>query len=314
MSANAARLGLIFMSTTVIFWGVMPIALKLSAEFIDPVTLTWFRFGVAFVATLLQQCLLGGLQQFAQLRRRDWLKLALAALLLIGNYVSFVFALKYLAPGTVQLNFQTSSFFLALGGVLFFGERFSRTQLLCFSALAGGMLLFFNPFLSGASGAGKVLVGVAIVQLSVISWVSYALLQKSLGRRLSPANVLLFIYGFSLPVLLPFSDISPFYTMNIEQWWIAIFCAVSTLVAYGCFGQAMKYWPAAQVGALMALTPVLSFAATDLVGQLGWWRGSFSATPLNLLSQAGIVLIVLSVMLVQLLPHWQQRQRHCPQN
>jgi hypothetical protein len=64
----------------------------------------------------------------------------------------------------------------------------------------------------------------------------------------------------------------------------------------------------------MALTPVLSFAATDLVVQLGWWRGSFSVTPLNLLSQAGIVLIVLSVMLVQLLPHWQQRQRHCPQN
>ncbi|WP_267459535.1 DMT family transporter [Shewanella yunxiaonensis] len=314
MSASAARLGLIFMSTTVIFWGVMPIALKLSAEFIDPVTLTWFRFGVAFVVTLLQQWWMGGLAEFTRLRRRDWVKLGLAALLLIGNYVTFVLALKYLAPGTVQLNFQTSSFFLALGGVLFFGERFSRIQLLCFSALAVGMLLFFNPFLAGASGGGKVLLGVAIVQLSVISWVSYALLQKSLGQRLSPVNVLLFIYGFSVPVLLPFAHLQPFMVMSSDQWWIAIFCAVSTLVAYGCFGQAMKYWPAAQVGALMTLTPVLSFLATDLVVQLGWWQNSFASSHLNLLSKMGVVLIVMSVMLVQLLPHWQQRQLRCPQN
>ncbi|MFQ6371563.1 DMT family transporter [Shewanella sp. YIC-542] len=308
MSASAARLGLIFMSTTVIFWGVMPVALKLSAEFIDPVTLTWFRFGVAFVVTLGQQWFLGGLGQFRQLRPRDWLKLMMATLLLIGNYVSFVLALQYLSPGTVQLNFQTSSFFLALGGVLFFGERFSRSQLGCLLLLAMGMLLFFNPVLTGNGNHLLMLTGIAIVQLSVLSWVGYALLQKSLGRRLSPANVLLFIYGLSLMLLWPFSNIGTFTMLDSAQWGIAIFCAVSTLVAYGCFGQALKYWSAAQVGVLMALIPLLSFAVTDLVVQLAWWPGSFRAVHLNGLSQIGVVLIVLSVMLVQLLPYWHQRQ------
>ncbi|MCS6232870.1 DMT family transporter [Shewanella baltica] len=306
---NHAQLGLIFISVAIVFWGMLPIALKLSGAFIDPVTLTWFRFLVALVVSILIQWSAGSLKQFAVLDAKVWLRLVLAGIFLMLNYVSFVYSLDYLAPGAAQLNFQTSPFFLAFGGVLFFKERLNAVQLSCFATLALGMLMFFHPYLdlSGANNH-QVWIGVMIIQFSALSWTSYALLQKSLLNRLSPANVLLVIYGLGIFVMAPFSDFSQFASMDSFEWQIALFCAANTLIAYGCFGQSMKYWPTAQVSAMLALTPVFSFSATALVVSIGWWPEVFHADELDGLSLLGIGVIIVSVMVVQLLPLYRNRQ------
>ncbi|WP_445778286.1 DMT family transporter [Shewanella sp.] len=308
-SANN-RLGLIFVSIAVFFWGILPIALKLSGSFITPVTLTWFRFLMALVVTLLIQWKVGALRQFVGLPRAIWLKLTLAGVLLMCNYVSFVYSLSYLAPGTAQLNFQTAPFFLAFGGVLFFKERFNAFQLSCFATLALGMLMFFHPQLDMDQARDEqVLIGIMIVQFSVMSWTSYALLQKSVSQRLSPSNVLLFIYALGILAMAPFSDFSQFDAMTLPQWWIVLFCGANTLIAYGCFGQAMHYWPTAQVSAMLSLTPVLSFTATEMVVSFGWWSGVFSSANIDMLSLMGIVLIVSAVFAVQIVPMYQKRKQ-----
>lgn len=306
---NHAQLGLLFISVAIVFWGMLPIALKLSGAFIDPVTLTWFRFLVALVVSILIQWSAGSLKQFAALDAKVWLRLVLAGVFLMLNYVSFVYSLDYLAPGAAQLNFQTSPFFLAFGGVLFFKERLNAVQLSCFATLALGMLMFFHPYLdlSGANNH-QVWIGVMVIQFSALSWTSYALLQKSLLNRLSPANVLLVIYGLGIFVMAPFSDFSQFASMDSFEWQIALFCAANTLIAYGCFGQSMKYWPTAQVSAMLALTPVFSFSATALVVSIGWWPDVFHADELDGLSLLGIGVIIVSVMVVQLLPLYRNRQ------
>nr|WP_277956687.1 DMT family transporter [Shewanella sp. N2AIL] len=300
---------MLFISVAIVFWGMLPIALKLSGAFIDPVTLTWFRFLVALVVSILIQWSAGSLKQFAALDAKVWLRLVLAGVFLMLNYVSFVYSLDYLAPGAAQLNFQTSPFFLAFGGVLFFKERLNAVQLSCFATLALGMLMFFHPYLdlSGANNH-QVWIGVMIIQFSALSWTSYALLQKSLLNRLSPANVLLVIYGLGIFVMAPFSDFSQFASMDSFEWQIALFCAANTLIAYGCFGQSMKYWPTAQVSAMLALTPVFSFSATALVVSIGWWPEVFHADELDGLSLLGIGVIIVSVMVVQLLPLYRNRQ------
>ncbi|WP_372870359.1 DMT family transporter [Shewanella sp.] len=304
MDAVSLRTGLIYVTVAVLFWGMLPIALKLSAAFIDPVTLTWFRFLVALLVSLAVQWLGGRLRQFAMLGRRDWVMLLAASLLLMFNYVSFVYSLDYLAPGVAQLSFQTAPFFLAFGGVLFFAERLKTVQLACFALLALGMYCFFAPRLSFDGGTGELLLGLLIVQASALAWTSYALLQKALIPKLSPANVLLFIYGAGILVMAPLCDFSSFATMERGDWLVAIFCAINTLVAYGCFGQSMKYWPTAQVSAMLALTPVVSFTLTAIVVALNWWPGVFVSDSLTTLSFGGIALIVVAVAALQLLPKY----------
>ena len=306
---HPTKLGLFFVSVAVIFWGILPIALKLSGGFIDPVTLTWFRFVVAFVVTFGLLWRFGQLRQFASLSSIDWLRLLAAGIFLIGNYTSFVYSLDYLSPGTAQLNFQTAPFFLAFGGALFFKERLTAVQLSCFASLALGVLLFFHPSLTlSASSQAQVGFGVIIVQFSVLSWTSYALLQKSLINRLSPNNVLLFIYGVGIVVMAPFSDFSQLSSMDQGQWIVVSFCAANTLIAYGCFGQSMKYWPTAQVSAMLALTPILSFMANMLVVKFGWWPKVFFPDALDAWSILGIVLIVGSVFVVQIWPMYQNKR------
>lgn len=304
MDSQSFRLGFMYVAVAVLFWGMLPIALKLSAAFIDPVTLTWFRFLVALLVSVAVQWFGGRLKQFAALGGRDWALLFAAALLLMANYVSFVYSLEYLAPGVAQLSFQTAPFFLAFGGVLFFAERLKAVQLGCFALLALGMYLFFAPRLSFSGDTGKLLLGLAIVQFSALAWTSYALLQKSLLNRLSPANVLLFIYGVGIVAMAPFCEFDAFGKMTVNDWWVALYCAFNTLVAYSCFGQSMKYWQTAQVSAMLALTPVVSFAFTALVVKFDWWPGHFVADALGVISFVGIGLIVLAVAALQLLPKW----------
>ncbi|MCL1145501.1 DMT family transporter [Shewanella marinintestina] len=302
------KLGFIFISVAVLFWGLLPIALKLSGMFIDPVTLTWFRFLVALVVSFAIQCLSGSIKQFKDLDKTSWIKLTLAGMFLIFNYVSFVYSLQYLAPGSAQLNFQTAPFFLAFGGMLFFKEKLNAIQLSCFATLALGMLMFFHPYLGFSAGPSDVWKGVLIVQFSVLSWASYALIQKSMIKRLSPNNILLFIYLFGIFAMAPFSDLSQFASMDQNEWAIAIFCAINTLIAYGCFGQSMKYWPTGQVSAMLALTPVISFTLTAIVVSLGWWSDLIKGAIIDPLSFSGIVLIIASVIVVQLSPIWQKHR------
>ncbi|MBQ4890796.1 DMT family transporter [Shewanella sp. MMG014] len=309
-SVHPTKLGLFFVSIAVIFWGILPIALTLSGNFIDPVTLTWFRFLVAFIVTFLVMWHLGYLRQFMSLSRGDWVKLSAAGILLMCNYTSFVYSLDYLSPGTAQLNFQTAPFYLAFGGALFFKERLTAVQLSCFATLALGVLLFFHPSLDmSASDNSHIGFGVLIVQFSVLSWTSYALLQKSLFAKLSPNNVLLYIYGLGVVVMAPFCDFSQFSKMNSPEWFIILFCAANTLIAYGSFGQAIKYWPTAQVSAMLALTPVLSFIANSLVVKMNLWPNTFSADVIDAWSLLGVILIVGAVFAMQIWPLLQQKRK-----
>ena len=310
MASTNFRLGLFFVSTAVIFWSIAPIALKLSASFIDPVTLTWFRFLIAMIVSFFIQYYSGKLSEFKKLNKADWSKLVLAALFSIGNYISFVYCLDYLTPGQAQLNFQTAPFFMAIGGVLFFKEKVNAVQIMCFSTLALGMMLFFHPYIDFSQTSNNdIWLGVLIVQFSALTLSSYALVQKSLVQRLSSNNILLFVYGFGTLAMVPFSQWQSFTHMQSNDWIIALFCAAITLVAFGCFAQSMKYWPTSQVGPMVALTPILSITSTAIVASLGWWPEIIKADELDLLTILGMILVVISVFGIQLLPVLLEKRR-----
>jgi drug/metabolite transporter (DMT)-like permease len=299
--------GLFFSSITVLFWGTLPIALKLSGDFSDPITLTWLRFSVAGIILGLWQWRRGKLGEFKTLSKKYWLRLFAAGTFLIINYTCFVWSLNFLLPGSAQLSFQVAPLFLALGGLFFLKETINWQQWLCFVGIGSGMLVFFHPIF-GQGSQDSIWTGFAIVQVSAAAWSMYALLQKSLFKRLAPSNILLAIYTYALIVMLPFTSPSSLLKMSSNDAWIAAFCCLNTLIAYGAFAQAMRYWQTVQVSASIALTPVMAFILTEVCVAFGWWTNRISSSHADLLSLFGMLMVVASAINVQLISARVQRR------
>ena len=300
--------GLFFSLTTLLCWAMLPIGLKLAADFIDAITLTWFRFLVALVLVFIWQSYRGQLSEFSALNRNDWLRLLAAGVFLIINYITFANSLSYLHPGIAQLNFQTAPFYLAAGGLLFLGDKIFRQQWLCFGGIAIGLLLFFHPYLTGDTQTEISVVGLVIIQISSLSWSLYALLQKALFSKLSPSNILLAIYAVAALTMWPFADMSQLAAPSTDEILILTFCSLNTLVAYGALSQAMRYWQTVQVSAMIALTPIASFLLSELCVLLMLWPDYIQSAHLGPVSVVGILIVVGCAVLVQLVTARIQRQ------
>lgn len=313
LGLSSSNIGLLLISVAVLSWGTLPIALKLSTPFIDPITLTWFRFLFALVVSFFMQLMFKQLGQFKGLSAKTWGLLMMASVCSALNYVTFVYSLEHLTPGQAQLNFQTAPFFLAFGGILFFKERLTAIQMAGFATLALGMLLFFHPYLDFSSSMDdtntQLWLGVLIIQFSALSWTSYALLQKLLVKQLSPNNILLFIYFLGSIVMLPLCDFSSTSNYDSYQWTIIFYAAMNTLLAYGCFAQAMKYLSTAQTGAMLSLTPLLSLVASNWAAKVPSWQHIIVPAPIDVLSGIGVILVIFAVIAIQVLPELQKRKR-----
>mgnify|MGYP000176860987 CR=1 FL=1 len=299
--------GLFFSSVAVLFWGMLPIALKLSTGFSDPITLTWLRFTVAALILGAWQWKRGKLQQFKGLTRRNWVYLLAAGSFLIVNYTCFVWSLRFLLPGSAQLSFQTAPIFLTLGGLFFLKDKINWQQCVCFALIALGILIFFHPVFEQTNQA-SIWLGFAIVQLSAAAWSMYALLQKSLFSRLDPSNILFAIYLYATFIMLPFTSPSSLLDMSTQDSMIALFCCINTLIAYGSFAQAMRYWQTVQVSASVALTPIAAFILTEICVANSWWSDSISSSHADYLSLLGMFIVIVSAIAIQLISVSMQRK------
>jgi len=294
------RLGLLLAAGTAGFWATLPVALKITLEQVDALTLTWFRFLVAFVLVGGWLATRGQLAPLRTLRRRHWGLLGLAGLMLIGNYVFYLLGVYYTSPANAQLLIQLAPLLMALGGIFVFGERFNRWQWLGLAVIVIGLSLFFAEQLrADALPAGRYLLGSALVVLAAVVWAVYALVQKQLLLRLSSWLILLAIYAFASLLLWPFAR--PATLLRLDALHAALLgcCALNTIGAYGCFAEALAHWEASRVSTILALTPLLSIAA--VAGVHSVWPTLIRAEQVAWLGFAGAALVVCGSALAALM-------------
>src|SRR4029453_17951491 len=138
------RLGFALAGTTMLLWGIVPLALKLVLRSLDAVTITWFRFGVASLVLGAWLAARRGLPAVGSLGRGGWALLAVAVLGLAANFIAFLVGLDLTSPANAQVLIQLAPMLLGLGSLVVFRERYERLQWLGLAVLSLGLATFFS--------------------------------------------------------------------------------------------------------------------------------------------------------------------------
>lgn len=291
--------GFLLSLLTAFMWGVLPLFLQITLSTLDASTITFYRFIFAFLFVLGTSYFLQQLPNKRQFSKKIVWVLFASGLGLTINYVANVVGLALIDPESVQVIMQFAPFLLMLGGVIFFKETFSKMQILGTFVLLLGFIMFFYDNLGVLfSGMGQYTEGVLIVFLAAIAWVAYALLQKWLLHTFTAKQLTLVIYFLGALFLLPSSELSAISKLDWLTGLALLFCCVNTLIAYGAFTKAISVWQAANVSAVITLTPIFTILTMTIAISL--FPDYFVASELTRLAYAGALLVVIGSMITTL--------------
>ncbi|MFY0654801.1 MAG: DMT family transporter [Cyclobacteriaceae bacterium] len=257
--------GILYASGTALLWGFLAIFLKYALKFVDPVTLSWFRFSIAFL-------ILTFVLYFRDKTKLNLLKkpppiAILAGTLLAINYVAFITGIEKTTASNGQVFIQIGPLLLAAAGVFVFKEKLSPLQIMGFILATCGFVFFFNEQLSNVISfeQGNYKFGSFLVIGSAVCWSLYAIIQKTLVRIHNPQSLNLIIFGMPLILLLPFIDYSVFYALSFNQWLIIAFLGLNTVLAYGGIAEAFRYMEANKVAIIITVNPIITIITMSIL-------------------------------------------------
>ncbi len=307
MTANW-KLGLGFSLITVVMWGLLPLALKVILEVMDPLTNTWYRLSISATIALLWY----GHRRGAALKNlvvsKSWPITVVAVAGLLCNYLLYIWGLDHINPGAAQILIQLGPLLLLIGSVVIFKEEFSALQWLGVATLIVGMLLFFHQRLNNLIlTSDTYLAGIGLIIAAAVTWAIYGLAQKQLVLEHNAKDILFLVCLCGTLLLWPLAEPQQIRAMNPTELALLLFCGLNTIVAYGSFGLAMSYWQASRVSAVLTIAPLLTLLC--IYGLNHWQLADIPAEPMDWLSSLGALLVVGGAAGAALLKNQQQESR-----
>lgn len=263
--------GILYAAITAIFWGFLAIVLKIIDNDVEPETIVWFRFILAFL-------MLAGWQASKdktafKLMLKPPVILIIATLALSWNYISFMMGIHYTTPSNAQLFIQLGPILLALAGLVFFREKINRLQIVGFGIAFLGMAFFYRDQLLAFFDAQKNYnLGVAYILTSAVAWATYAILQKKLVVKHSTESLNLFTFGLPIFLYMPFVNFGSLLHLNWLTWLLLLFVGLNTLFSYTFLSMALKNTEANKVSVIIIINPVITFIT---MGILTWLNVSW---------------------------------------
>ncbi|EFT4019012.1 DMT family transporter [Salmonella enterica] len=260
-----AGIGILLALTTAMCWGALPIAMKQVLEVMEPSTIVFYRFLMASIGLGAILAVKRKLPPLRIFRKPRWLVLlAIATCGLFGNFILFSSSLQYLSPTASQVIGQLSPVGMMVASVFILKEKMRGTQVIGALMLLSGLVMFFNTslieiFTRLTDYTWGVIFGVGAAMV----WVSYGVAQKVLLRRLASQQILFLLYTLCTIALLPLA-------------------------------KPMARWQAAQVSAIITLTPLFTLLFSDLLSMA--WPDFFARPMLNLLGYLGAFVVVAGAM------------------
>ncbi len=291
-----AGIGILLALTTAICWGALPIAMKQVLEVMEPPTIVFYRF---LMASIGLGAILAVKKQAAAItgafRKPRWLIVGSGDRRAVWELHPVQLILAIPESDRFAGDWVASPVGMMVASVFILKEKMRSTQVVGALMLLSGLVMFFNTslveiFTKLTDYTWGVIFGVGAATV----WVSYGVAQKVLLRRLASPQILFLLYTLCTIALFPLAK--PGVIAQLSHWQLAclIFCGLNTLVGYGALAEAMARWQAAQVSAIITLTPLFTLFFSDLLSLA--WPDFFARPMLNLLGYLGAFVVVAGAM------------------
>ncbi len=260
--SNQTR-GILLAMTTAFFWGFLAIALKITVQFVDPYTIVFCRFFIAFTALFLY-FLFFDRKAFKLIYKMPYL-LPLAGICLGINYLSFLQGVNFSSPSNAQIVIQLGPLLLVVAAIFLYKESLNIFQATGFAIVTLGFIMFYNDqlhFFVSENSTYK--TGIMLTALAAVAWTCYAIIQKKLVKTFEPQHLNLFIYGIPALFFVPVTQFSTINHLTFSQILLVLFLGVNTLIAYGCLSASLKYIEAHKVSVIVTLNPIITFLTMGL--------------------------------------------------
>lgn len=287
--------GIIYAAITAFFWGFLAIALKVAVNKVDPVTIVWFRFVVAFL--ILSAWTAYKNPSSFQIIVKPPILVILAALALSWNYLGYMLGIQYTTPSNAQLFIQSGPMLLAIAGFALFKESISRQQIIGFLLAIAGFTFFYRDQLHAFfETRGTYNMGILLTISGALAWSVYAILQKKLVINYSVDSLNFVLFLLPAIIYLPFTKLSPLLELHWSWWLLLVFLGANTFIAYTSLANALKYLEASKVSIIIILNPMITFITMGILTELNvsWIQHE----RFSLVTLLGIILVFSGAVLV----------------
>ncbi len=280
------RWALVLIWITPALWAVNYIIARKAPGVIDPYTLALGRWGLAGVLlVLIARAELWRERRAIAAVWHQYVVLGFLGMLVCGAWVYM--GAKTTGAMNIALIYSASPVLIAVGAVLWLGERMRMSQVLGVVVALTGVVHVIVKGQWAALAQVQWVAGDGWIMLAMVSWALYALLQKVWPSSLGSTARLAAICLGGVAVLLPCAvwelahATTPAWSWRATQLVVAA-ALLPGLCAYWMYGWAQKVLGASRVAVSLYLGPL--YAALAAWGVLG--------EPLGLHHLAGAALIL----------------------
>jgi len=296
LNRKAAALAAVLFAVTM--WGLIPVAMRYLVLELSPQTAMVLRLYPAGVLAIVILMFVG----VRRIAARDWLRIAIAALL--GNFgyqVLAAFGMQTVPASWTGLLFGLEPVFIALFAVLLAGERLTGWLLAgMIVALFGTATLMLGSSLAPAGDVS--LWGLVLITVSTMGWGIYTVMIRPVSARYGSFQVACLALGMSaLPTVFFTTPAMPgaLAGMSHTAWLAVAFVVIfGTFLATSAWNYALGHMESSIAGIFLYVQPIVAgIGGILLLGERLTW-------PLL----AGGALIVGGVAIAQFGPRMRKSQ------
>ncbi|WP_066636709.1 DMT family transporter [Desulfolucanica intricata] len=272
-------------------WGSLGIVGKLLfAGGFEPLSAVWFRIAISFAALLIIMLLFKRAE--LRVKIKDLLFFALFGLICVSTFnVVYFYTVNLTTVSTAAILLYTAPAFVVVLSRYIFGEFITSRKLI--SLLLSMLGCFFVVKGYDPTAVKLNLPGILCGLLSGLTYALYTIFAKKSLNKYSPWTVILYTQCFGLLFLSlvnsPLALLSGRYSLT--TWGELVFLGlISTLFAYICYNQGLRYIEPGKVSIIATIEPVVAVV-------LAYVFFKELLEPVQLL---GTVLVLTGVILIQL--------------